>query len=71
MLKLFAITEAYLSQNVWDWLLFGEDGRSPPFPKLECIALHGVYEYVDDTRIEFDHLLMEKFVCNPKIPLNL
>ena len=30
----FAITQAYLSQSAWDWLLFGEDGRGPPFPKL-------------------------------------
>ena len=65
----FAITEAYLSQSAWDWLLFGEDERGPPFPKLECIALHGIDEYTDDTRSEFDQLLMEKFARNPKIPL--
>jgi hypothetical protein len=66
----FAITQAYLSRSAWDWLLFGEDERDPPFPKLECIALHGVYEYVQpNTWSGFDHLLMEKFACNPKIPL--
>ena len=68
----FAITQAYLSRSAWDWLLFGEDHeRGPPFPKLECIALRGVvYEYVHpDTWSEFDHLLMEKFARNPKIPL--
>ena len=68
----FAITEAYLSRSMWDWLLFGEDGRGPPFPNLECIVLGGVNEYADDnldTRSEFDQLLMEKFARNPKIPL--
>jgi hypothetical protein len=65
----FAITEAYLSQSAWDWLLFGEDERGPPFPKLECIALHGVNKFADGTRSEFDQLLMENFARNPKIPL--
>jgi hypothetical protein len=70
MLKLFAITQAHLSQSAWNWLLFGEDERGPPFPKLESIALRGVYEYYDDdTWTEFDHLLMEKFARNPMIPL--
>ena len=65
----FAITQAYLSQSAWDWLLFGEDERGPPFLKLECIALHGIYDYVHpNTWSDFDHLL-EKFACNPKIPL--
>ncbi len=68
-MRRFAITRAYLSQSAWDWLLFGEDGRGPPFPKLECIALHGVFEYVPSTRNSFDNLLMEKFARDPKIPL--
>jgi hypothetical protein len=63
----FAITQVYLSRSAWEWLLFGEDGKGPPFPKLESIALHGIYEDVHYTG--FDRLLMEKFACNPKIPL--
>ena len=65
----FAITQAHLSRSAWDWLFFGEDERGPPFPKLECIALHRVHEYVDDMWSELDHLLMEKFARSPKIPL--
>ena len=64
-----AITEAYLSRSSWEWLLFGEDGRGPPFPKLECIALHGVLFYMPFTWNYFDDKLMEKFARNPKIPL--
>ena len=65
----FAITEAYLSRSSWEWLLFGEDGRGPPFPKLECIALHRVFFHVNGTWNAFDDKLMKKFCCNPKIPL--
>jgi hypothetical protein len=65
----FAITEAYLERSSWEWLLFGEDGRGPPFPKLECIALHGVLFHMPFTWNYFDDELMEKFACNPKIPL--
>ena len=68
-LRRFAITRAYLSRSAWDWLLFGEDGRGPPFSKLECIALHGVFEYVSSTRNSFDNELLEKFARDPKIPL--
>jgi len=65
----FAITEAYLSRSSWEWLLFGEDGRGPPFPKLECIALHGVLFHMPFTWNYFDDKLMEKFASDPKIPL--
>ena len=65
----FAITEAYLSRSMWEWLLFGGDGRGPPFPMLECIALHGVLFHMPFTWNEFDDKLMEKFARDPKIPL--
>jgi len=65
----FAITRAYLSRSAWEWLFFGEDGRGPPFPKLECVSLHGVFQYVPYTWNSFDSGLMEKFARDPKIPL--
>ncbi|KAF8623591.1 hypothetical protein AX14_011920 [Amanita brunnescens Koide BX004] len=58
----FAVTQVYLSQNVWDWIVFGEDKRGPPFPTLECIALHGICGLVLNG---FDDELLEKFARGP------
>ncbi|KAF8324522.1 hypothetical protein F5887DRAFT_926889 [Amanita rubescens] len=62
----FAVTKAYLSRNAWDWIMFGEDERGPPFPMLECIALHGIY---DAEWSGFDVELLEKFAREPSLPL--
>jgi hypothetical protein len=62
----FAVTQAYLSRNVWDWIMFGEDERGPPFPMLECIALHGIF---DAAWSGFDDELLEKFARQPSLPL--
>ena len=61
-----AATQAYLSQNVWDWIMFGEDKRGAPFPMLECIALHGISGPVLNG---FDDELLEKFARDPRLPL--
>lgn len=66
----FAVTRAYLTRTGWEWVLFGEgDGRGPPFPQLECIALHGMFEYADDMWSGFDGELLERFAGSPSIPL--
>ena len=66
----FAVTRAYLTQTGWEWVLFGEEGgRWPPFPQLECIALHGMFEYANDLWSGFDDELLEKFASSPRIPL--
>jgi len=62
----FAVTKAYLSRDVWDWIMFGEDERGPPFPMLECIALHGIFDTVWSG---FDDELLEKFAREPSLPL--
>ena len=61
-----AVTQAYLSQNVWDWIMFGEDERGLPFPMLECIALHGIF---DSAWSGFDDEILEKFARKPSLPL--
>ncbi|KAF8348471.1 hypothetical protein F5887DRAFT_1280282 [Amanita rubescens] len=63
----FAVTRACLSQDVWDWIMFGEDDRGPPFPMLECIALHGIFGAV--VRSGFNDKLLEKFAREPSLPL--
>ena len=67
----FAVTRAYLTRTGWEWVLFGEEGggRGPPFPQLECIALHGMFEYANDLWSGFDDELLERFACSPSIPL--
>ena len=62
----FAVTQAYLSRNVWDWIMFGEDERGPPFPMLECIALHGIF---NTEWSGFDDELLEEFALEPSLPL--
>ena len=62
----FAVTRTYLSRNVWDWIMFGEDEKGPPFPMLECIALHEIY---DVEWSGFDDELLEKFAREPSLPL--
>ena len=64
----FAVTEAYLSRNVWDWIMFGEneDEGGPPFPMLQCIALYGIFDAVWSG---FDDELLEKFAHEPSLPL--
>ena len=62
----FAVTRAYLSRDVWDWIMFGEDEKGPPFPMLECIALHGI---VDAEWSGFDDGLLERFAREPSLPL--
>ena len=61
-----AVTEAYLSRNVWDWIMFGDDESGPPFPMLECIALHGISDAVGNG---FDDGLLAKFASEPSLPL--
>ena len=65
----FAVTQTYLSQAGWEWILFGEDGSGPPFPMLESISLHGMLRYVHRIWNGFDDQLLEKFARDPKIPL--
>ncbi|KAF8347372.1 hypothetical protein F5887DRAFT_1172457 [Amanita rubescens] len=42
------------------------DERGPPFPMLECIALHGIF---DAEWSGFDDELLEKFARKPSLPL--
>ena len=69
--KQYAMTEVCLARSGWDWLFFGDEGRGPPFPKLECIALHELRrrDVVCDTWDGFNGELLERFARGPKIPL--
>ena len=59
----FAVTQAYLSRNVWDWIMFGEDERGPPFPMLECIALHGIFDAAWSLRVNRVYRSRGLFCC--------
>ena len=71
--KRFAMTHVCLARNGWEWLFFGHKGRGPPFPKLECIALHDIdlrrCDAARDPWDGFDGELLERFSREPKIPL--
>ncbi|KAF8312056.1 hypothetical protein F5887DRAFT_1240689 [Amanita rubescens] len=69
--KRFAMTHVCLARTGWEWLFFGDEGRGPPFPKLECIALHELRRRnaVCDSWDGFDDKLLERFAREPRIPL--
>ena len=37
-----AVTDAYLAQSTWVWIMCGQDGGLPPFQNLAYITLHQV-----------------------------
>ncbi len=70
--KRFAVSHVCLARTGWEWLFFGDEKRGPPFPKLECIALHELRRHnvaVGGSWDGFDDELLEKFAREPRIPL--
>ena len=63
-----AITTIYLTREGWDWLLFG-DGKGPPFPNLESIAIHCQAESSGEIVSGFDDDLLLRFSREPRLPL--
>ncbi|KIL66878.1 hypothetical protein M378DRAFT_160406 [Amanita muscaria Koide BX008] len=43
-LRHLAVTAVLLTHPGWEWLLFGNEGREPPFLQLETIALHQLHD---------------------------
>lgn len=69
-IRRFAVTRTLLMYDDWVWILFGENGRGPPFPNLECIVLHKVYDAMwTGFGFTSNNWLLEKFAREPMIPL--
>ncbi|KAM6504091.1 hypothetical protein JOM56_001034 [Amanita muscaria] len=72
-LRRLAITSTYLTAEGWQWLLFGE-GQGPPFPQLECLALHELDESSDEVSCGFNDALLLRYsqeasICLSKLTL--
>ncbi|KIL65674.1 hypothetical protein M378DRAFT_456261 [Amanita muscaria Koide BX008] len=68
-LRRLAITSTYLTAGGWQWLLFGE-GKGPPFPQLECLALHGLDESSGEISCGFSDALLLHYSQEPSICLS-
>ena len=64
-----AVTDAYLAQSTWVWIMCGEDGGLPPFQNLAYITLHQVLGTLCHIHWGFDRWLLKVFASKPMIPL--
>lgn len=67
-LRRLALTEVYLSQPVWKWLLLGEE-QVVPFPLLGSIAIHRVDLTSSYVLNGLDDAVLSQFSRGPRIPL--
>jgi len=66
--RCLAVTSTYLTHAGWEWLLFG-NGRGPPFPQLDSVALHGMNLLSDEVSCGFDDALLLQYSREPSITL--
>jgi len=67
-LRRLAFTETYLTQQVWEWLLLGED-QVVPFPLLESISVSRVGQTSGQVPNGLDDTVLSQLSREPRIPL--